>query len=945
MIRHTLKFICSTLAVLWLIHFSSYAQKIVISEAIENGRHPRIHIKEKEKQELIRLVQKNDWAKETFQNVISRIDPYVDRHQKDPEWIVSRLQMYWQNKYTAIFIRGGVYSHGEGEAPVPTVRFTGTRDNTTPYRTPSIEDVVPYMGDEKGLYLQRGESGPWEWVEQANSGRIIESINRSIMGLADNAAFAYWYTGDEKYAKFAYDLFDTYMLGIYHRAKMPVDLNHGHHQTLVGLSSFEVIHENILDELIPTYDFLYSYIRQNAPEKIPVYTETFKKWADIIIENGVAFNNWNLIQARFIAKIALVLEKNSTYTDGKGSQYYLNYIFNESSVRQWSIPKLIESGYDAETGIWNESPGYSTMVLKEFLELTALVDEVLDVDLIAQLPVLVKAGKALPQYLYPNGYTVAFGDGYYTHLNTEALEMLIRNAQKHNKADQERVFTSILKMLEGEDGSGKVRKAGRSYTSLFSALTHLDDSIEAAVPTDYITPAFYAPNASYFVQRNGLDPVNGLMISQAGSAGNHAHANGIAMELFGKGLVLAPEGGIGTSYFQPDYAEYYSQFPAHNTVVVDGISSYPVMKSNHPFELMSSYPVPEQKEGIFSPITFSEVYFREPETNADQQRMMSIIRNNDINGYYLDIFRSRRKDGKDKKHDYFYHNIGKELILSNGSGELLELEPTDQLAFAGGDLFAYDYFWDEQFIETGEDIKGQFNLQIPGREMVHMNMWMKGAPERKLFSVKAPSSKALQRGGMIPMEIAKMPQPTLVARQSGEAWSRPFVAIYEPTTENEPSDIKSVSYFEPEISAEDFVGIEVKTKSGAVNTIFSSTSSNEKTQYKEMVVQGTFGIVTMEQEVLKYLFLGSGKEIRNGGYKISSSAEPTSAALERTKDGWYFTSSEPVTLVLPDDGVFGNTLKFNLQGKQTIIKGNSTKVNGEKLWNFEMPAMALTKIE
>ncbi|MBM6993913.1 MAG: heparinase II/III family protein, partial [Prevotella sp.] len=41
-------------------------------------------------------------------------------------------------------------------------------------------------------------------------------------------------------------------------------------------------------------------------------------------------------------------------------------------------------------------------------------------------------------------------------------------------------------------------------------------------------------------------------------------------------------------YSGNDYAEYYSQFPAHNTVCVDGISSYPVMMSNHAFEMVDS---------------------------------------------------------------------------------------------------------------------------------------------------------------------------------------------------------------------------------------------------------------------------------------------------------------------------------------------------------------------
>ena len=81
------------------------------------------------------------------------------------------------------------------------------------------------------------------------------------------------------------------------------------------------------------------------------------------------------------------------------------------------------------------------------------------------------------------------------------------------------------------------------------------------------------------------------MISLNASKGNHMHANGISMELYGKGLPLGPDAGIGlTLYSGQDYLEYYSQFPAHNTVCVDGISAYPVMKSNHAFKLLNCYP-------------------------------------------------------------------------------------------------------------------------------------------------------------------------------------------------------------------------------------------------------------------------------------------------------------------------------------------------------------------
>lgn len=56
------------------------------------------------------------------------------------------------------------------------------------------------------------------------------------------------------------------------------------------------------------------------------------KWAENIIANGVPHNNWNLMQARFVMDIALILEDNSLYADGKGREYYIDYILNRSST-------------------------------------------------------------------------------------------------------------------------------------------------------------------------------------------------------------------------------------------------------------------------------------------------------------------------------------------------------------------------------------------------------------------------------------------------------------------------------------------------------------------------------------------------------------------------------------------------------------------------------------
>ena len=107
------------------------------------------------------------------------------------------------------------------------------------------------------------------------------------------------------------------------------------------------------------------------------------------------------------------------------------------------------------------------------------------------------------------------------------------------------------------------------------------------------------------------------------------HANGINLELYAKGYRLAPDAGVGWElYSGDDYKEYYSQFPAHNTVMVNSRSTYQVMRSYHPFTLESHGD------------NWATVSFREPCTGADQQRTVRYVK--DAEGaYFVDVFRSR----------------------------------------------------------------------------------------------------------------------------------------------------------------------------------------------------------------------------------------------------------------------------------------------------------------
>lgn len=933
-------------AVLIVFVMSAEGQLTVNTDKMKKG-HPRVQTDESQRTRLVREIQSPGSARDEFEKLKSGIDAYVIRHQTDPKWIVSRLQMYWKTKSTDVFIKAGLYDHASGEAPVPTVRFPGARDHVTHYAAPKFEDLLPYSDDPRGvLLINKAKPGqPLEWVEISKTGRQIEGINTNIMRLASTASLVYWISRDKKYAEFAFDLFDQYMMGMYYR-NAPQDLSHGHHQTIAGLSTFEVIQEvAMLNNLTLCYDYLYNYIQRETPTKISLYEETFKKWADIQIKNGVAFNNWNLMQARNIFSIGLILEGNKQYADGKGNQFYFDQVLNKNSERQWALTKLLNEGYDPITGLWYESPGYSTGVLNDFTGFVNLFDRHLNFDIMDQMGLLKKAILAPAQYLFPNGYSSSFGDSHYHKINANTARDLALNAQLHGKKQEELVLTKFIKTLEAfnsgfadahAQAAAKTSKSENGLQLSANQVFYPDAQVKPGDIRDFATPTIYSEKVSYFAQRNGFDEQNGLMVAMAGSKGNHMHANGISMEIYGKGIVLGPESGVGTSYFQQDYAEYYSQFPAHNTVAVDGISAYPIMKSNQGFQLRSSYPVSQQSSGYFPAVTFGDLNFLEPETQSDQNRMTTIIRTSDSTGYYVDVFRSKRRDGKDKMHDYFYHNLGQELVLKDVKGTKLDLKPTSALSFSGGHLFAYDYFWDKKSIVTAQDFDASFRLSVPGRDDVFMNLWMKGAADREIFSVKAPPSKAFRGNVMIPDSIAALPMPTLVVRQSGNAWNKPFVAVFEPSTAQAPKSIQQINSFMSETLQPDFVGLIVESKGDIKDHIFSS-SHPALVNEQDIRFSGTLGIVRTLKDQPSFLFLGNGTLISKAGYSLKAETI-TSAAINIGTGECMFTSDQPITLLMPDTFPKGREVHARLQrNNREKITGKRMLQNGKKVVSFNLP--------
>lgn len=238
---------------------SASGQEIPLPEKMPQT-HPRVLTTPAGKQETWKLIKKEEWAKDVFNKLKERTEVYTNLTDAQPAWLLSRLAMYWKSHATEVYVKGETFDHAGGErAPYPTVRYTGTRGTAATHGRPKLADVVPYDDEDGNVTFCNNAlpDRPMESVHPSKTGRNIESLNCEILGIARDAAFLYWMTDEEKFAKLAAGVFDTYMTGIYYR-NVPIDLNHGHQQTLVGLTSFEVIHEDALHIAVPLYDFLYN---------------------------------------------------------------------------------------------------------------------------------------------------------------------------------------------------------------------------------------------------------------------------------------------------------------------------------------------------------------------------------------------------------------------------------------------------------------------------------------------------------------------------------------------------------------------------------------------------------------------------------------------------------------------------------------------------------------
>ncbi|MCH8494376.1 MAG: hypothetical protein LAT57_01930 [Balneolales bacterium] len=880
---------------------------------------PRLLVSNADKEEINAKITNWDWAASIYHDMVETVTPLVKRHQTDPQWILSRYQMNWEPgaHYTKHISdpEGTELIDWSGNAPYPTVRVTThKRPPVAPdgyrYRMPPLEDVNPYDTESLWYMQSSGPSGEWSYAEPR---LFTGNVNGRINNLAVQSAVLYWLTGEEHFAQFTSDILFQWARGAYYQD--PVE-GAGRN----GLFCIQSLGDRNYDDLAVAYDFVRLYMDE-AGYETRYFQPVFEKLAKTTKLRGFITNNWYAAQTTTLTYNALSLD------DAELRDYYLSFYLERDTIDgrwgQLGLPTTLSTHF-TDDGHWKENAGYHDMPVGDLL-MAAVPVENNGYRVFEDHPALFQASYAMLRYSFPNLQLMGYGDiGGRRNQSPRNLEIAIRYASEY-----------APDLLPGLMGSlNRLIDAGlydRSRSGWYGLLTYLADLPDVGITTFEWDRTFSLDFARLYGHRNGTDQETGLMYYVQGATYNHNHANGMAMELYGRGYILGADPGIASTYEDSVFVHYLATFAAHNTVIAAGASepSVPFTGSGgakHMGEINLSAMEPLTAQNGVSPyISFTETDYLEPSTQTLQQRAMAIIRTSSDTGYYVDIYRSDNQISN----DYLYHNIGHRLTLHNASREELAMQPgvipyqPDRQSGMG---------WFENINTTKvptENAISVFKLEETGED-VFMQMLTPLQPADKIFTATGPRTRTA------PTPINHLPTPKTIIHRPEAAWDEPFAVIYEPYRGGDGYSVESVRRIE---TAASLVALEVENRDGSRQVILQSdtpdvlanvrkytgsngsestrygvasddrpdgavginnTGSNTPSDIGKGHLEGHFGVVALNTDLqIEYLYLGHGTSLGWNGYQIRSQNNKIGANVMFNDNSFVISSTETVELHLP----------------------------------------------
>jgi hypothetical protein len=727
--------------------------------------HPHILVNPADKQAILEKVNKQEWAKKVYDKMLSTVTPYVERHKTNPGWILSRYLMNRApgKRYTEFYSDedGSGLVRYAGDAPFPTVRVSSqkrppiTNDGYS-YKMPTIEELVPNDTSMKMLLTRNAPDGKKEWADPQT---FVEGLNGKINGLALNAAIIFWLTGKQEYATFAADILNQWARGAFYQNPIIGPCR-------TGFLSIQTLGDARYETLTLAYDFLYDFLRQKKYET-SWYESVFDKIANTMTFRGFWNNNWFAAQTPALVYAALSLENKVQKI------FYLDFYLNKDTINgqcgHLALPSVI-SKWLTPDGHSKEPGGYHNFPISSLLT-SAVALENNGYNVFGKFPALLQSSYVLLKYSFPNLSAPSIGDTGPVSQSPECLELGMLMAKKYNDPIAEELTAAMAVMMEKKGYK-------RDETDYLGLLTYLPE-VPKNSTVQYTWPRSGELDfAKCYLQRNGTDKETALMYLVQGATYNHNHANGMSLELYGAGTVMGIDPGKGLTYEAPMHVNYYAQWAAHNTVVSGGISaSVPYFKGGGGTKKMGQIELqamePRADKKAVSPYcSFTDTRYTDISTNTPQQRTLAIIRTSETAGYYIDIYRSANTTSN----EYVYHNIGNDVTFLSAVRKPIPMRPAPfPISKQPFDPPGFRNIQDYQSTgTTTNEVIALFSLKENAAKPRFMQVLFAGESGREFYSGKGPKS------GTADIPYRTMPTPTLVARQQGEAWKRPFILVYEP---------------------------------------------------------------------------------------------------------------------------------------------------------------------
>jgi hypothetical protein len=152
-----------------------------------------------------------------------------------------------------------------------------------------------------------------------------------------------------------------------------------------------------------------------------------------------------------------------------------------------------------------------------------------------------------------------------------------------------------------------------------------------------------------------------------------------------------------------------------------------------------------------------------------------------------------------------------------------------------------------------------------------------------------------------------MPTPTLIARQQGEAWKRPFIAVYEPFTGKENSQVLTVSVIDHSEPG-NFTALKIVNKDGSSQLVFQALDGENHYSNNDWQFSGHFSVIGLRNEKIDYIYLGNGNEAGYQGYSLRINDSAGAASLQVRADRLKISCNQETLVTIPEGKIKKITL-------------------------------------